>query len=236
MRAFETAVELGYGYIETDVHATADGVLIAFHDETLDRMTDHVGPVAEMTWAQLRTVRIAGTERVVRFDELLEAMPDIRFNVDAKHDAAVEPLIQAVRRAGALDRLCLGAVSDRRVARIRHGLGPGVCSAFGTREVAALRILAWGVRPFRAPLLRRMGTCVQVPVQRHGVTVVDLRFVATAHDLGLPVHVWTINDSDEMERLLDLGVDGLMTDRPALLRDVLTRRGAWPTSTAPTTG
>ncbi|MEO8468267.1 MAG: glycerophosphodiester phosphodiesterase family protein [Chloroflexota bacterium] len=227
MRAFEAAVALGYTYIETDVQATADGVLIAFHDETLDRVTDHVGPVAAMTWAQLRAVRIAGTEPVARFDELLEAMPDIRFNVDAKVDCAVEPLIAAVRRAGALDRLCFGAVSDTRVARIRHALGPGACSAFGTREVAALRVLVWGVWPFRAPLLRRPGQCVQVPVQRHGVTVVDAGFVATAHDLELPVHVWTINDSDEMERLLDLGVDGLMTDRPALLRDVLIRRGAW---------
>lgn len=227
MRAFEAAIALGYEYIETDVHVTADGVLIAFHDETLDRVTDRAGPVAAMTWDELRHVRIAGSEPIVRFDELLEAMPDIRINVDAKVDAAVEPLIQAVRRAGALDRLCFGAVSDRRVARIRQALGPGVCSAFGTGEVAALRLLAWGVRPFRAPLLRRAGTCVQVPVRRHGVTLVDPGFVAAAHELNLPVHVWTINDSDEMERLLDLGVDGLMTDRPALLRDLLVRRGAW---------
>ena len=227
MRAFEAAIALGYEYLETDVHATADGVLIAFHDETLDRVTDHVGPVGAMTWAQLRPVRIAGTEPVVRFDELLEAMPDIRFNVDAKHDAAVGPLIQAVRRAGSLDRLCFGAVSDRRVAQIRHALGRGACTALGTREVAALRFLAWGVQFFRAPLQRRPGRCVQVPVRSHGATLVDPGFIAAAHDLGLPVHVWTINESDEMERLLDLGVDGLMTDRPALLRDVLVRRGAW---------
>ena len=229
MRAFEAAIALGYEYLETDVHATADGVLIAFHDETLDRVTDHAGPVAAMTWAQLRPVRIAGIEPVVRFDELLEAMPNIRFNVDAKDDAAIGPLIQAVRRAGALDRLCFGAVSDRRVAQIRQALGPGACTAFGTREVAALRFLAWGVQFFRAPLQRRPGRCVQVPVRSHGATLVDPGFVAAAHDLGLPVHVWTINESDEMERLLDLGVDGLMTDRPGLLRDVLVRRGAWRT-------
>lgn len=231
MRAFEAAITLGYEYIETDVHVTADGVLIAFHDETLDRVTDRTGPVAAMTWDELRPVRIAGTEPVVRFDELLEAMPDIRINVDAKVDAAVGPLIQAVRRAGALDRLCFGAVSDRRVAQLRHALGPRACTAFGTREVAALRLLAWGVRPFQAPLRRRPGQCVQVPVRRHGVAVVDPGFVAAAHDLDLPVHVWTINDSDAMERLLDLGVDGLMTDRPALLRDVLVRRGAWRSGT-----
>ena len=228
MRAFEAAVALGYEYLETDVHATADGVLIAFHDETLDRVTDHRGPVAAMTWAELRPVRIDGIEPVVRFDELLEAMPDIRINVDAKVDAAVGPLIDAVRRAGALDRLCFGAVDDRRVAQIRHALGRGACTAFGTREVAALRLLASGVQPFRAPLQRRPGRCVQVPVRWHGVTVVDPGFVAAAHDLGLPVHVWTINEADEMERLLDLGVDGLMSDRPALLRDVLVRLGAWP--------
>ena len=229
MQSFEAAIALGYEYLETDVHATADGVLIAFHDETLDRVTDHVGPVAAMTWAELRPVRIDGIEPVVRFDELLEAMPDIRINVDAKVDAAVGPLIQAVRRAGALDRLCFGAVADRRVAQIRHALGPGACTAFATREVAALRFLTWGARFYRTPLRNRPGQCVQVPVKRHGVTVVDPSFVAAAHDLGLPVHVWTINESDEMERLLDLGVDGLMTDRPGLLRDVLVRRGAWRT-------
>ena len=229
MRAFEAAVTLGYEYLETDVHATADGVLIAFHDETLDRVTGHTGPVAAMTWAELRPVRIAGIEPVVRFDELLEAMPDIRINVDAKVDAAVGPLIAAVRRAGALDRLCFGAESDRRVGQIRHALGPWACTALGTREVAALRFLTWGARFYRAPLRNRPGQCVQVPVKRHGVTVVDPSFVAAAHGLGLPVHVWTINESDEMERLLDLGVDGLMTDRPGLLRDVLVRRGAWRT-------
>lgn len=228
MRAFEAAVALGYSYLETDVHATADGVLVAFHDDTLDRVTDHAGPVAAMTWAELRPVRVAGTEPVVRFDELLEAMPDVRINVDPKHDAAVDPLIRAVRRAGALDRLCIGAVSDRRVGQIRSAFGSAVCTAFETREVAALRLFASGVRPFRAALQRRPGHCVQVPVRWHGVTVVDKAFVAAAHDVGLPVHVWTINEPDEMERLLDLGVDGLMTDRPELLRDILVRRDAWP--------
>lgn len=144
MRAFEAAVALGYEYLETDVQATADGVLIALHDDRLDRVTDHAGPVAAMTWAQLRPVRIAGTEPVLRFDELLEAMPDIRINVDAKDDAAVGALIQTVRRAGALDRMCFGALSDRRVARIRRAFGARACTVFGTREVAALRLLAWG--------------------------------------------------------------------------------------------
>lgn len=227
MRAFEAAVALGYEYLETDVHATADGVLIAFHDDLLDRVTDHSGPVAAMTWAELRPVRIAGTEPVLRFDELLEAMPHIRINVDAKHDAAVGPLIETVRRAGALDRMCFGALSDRRVAPIRRAFGARACTVFGSREVTALRLLGWGVRPFRTPLLRQPGLCVQVPIRSHGVVLVDPGFVAAAHDIGRPVHVWTVNESDEMDRLLDLGVDGIMTDRPELLRDVLVRRRVW---------
>ena len=168
MRAFEAAVALGYEYLETDVHATADGVLIAFHDDRLDRVTDHAGPVAAMTWAELRPVRIGGTEPVLRFEDLLEAMPDIRINVDAKDDAAVGPLIRTVQRAGALDRLCFGALSDRRLAHIRRAFGARACTVFGTREVAALRLLAWGVQPFRATLRRQPGQCVQVPIRSHG--------------------------------------------------------------------
>ena len=220
--AFTGAVALGYRYVETDVHVTADGVLVAFHDDRLDRVTDRTGAIADLPWSEVAAARVDGREPVLRFDELLEAWPDLRVNVDPKSDEAVEPLAQAIRRARALDRVCIGSFSDRRLARMRALLGPGLATSLGPGGIARLRAASVGLPSGRFP-----ADCVQVPTSARGVTIVDRRFVAAAHARGLAVQVWTIDEADEMDRLLDLGVDGIMTDRPAVLREVLERRGQW---------
>ncbi len=228
MAAFAAAVDLGYRYLETDVHATADGVLIAFHDDRLDRLTDRSGLVAELPWAEIRQARVGGREPIVVFEELLRTFPEARINVDPKHDAAVPLLIRAMRDPGIAARLCIGSFSDRRVAEIRGAIGQAGCTALGPWEIAALRAGAWGAGSLLSRLRRRPGRCVQIPQWgRGGIPLVEPRLLAAAHKLGLPVHVWTINEPDEMRRLLDLGVDGLFTDRPAILRSVLGERGSW---------
>lgn len=234
MAAFAAAVALGYRYLETDVHVTADGVLLAFHDARLDRLTDMRGPVAAMDWADVRRARVAGREPIVEFAELLASFPGVRVNVDPKHDAAVAPLIRVIRAAAAAERVCIGSFSDRRVAEIREAFGPAICTALGPWEIAAIRAAAWGARPFLARLRRRPGRCVQVPQRgRGGLPFVEPRLLAVAHELGLPVHVWTVNGAAEMTRLLDLGVDGLFTDVPGVLRTVLATRGEWHPGEAP---
>jgi glycerophosphoryl diester phosphodiesterase len=222
MAAFEAAVRLGYRYVETDVHRTADGVLVAFHDERIDRVTDRRGAIADLPWSAVEEARLAGDEGVPLLEDLLGSWPDLRVNVDAKADAAVEPLAEVIERAGCIDRVCVGSFSGKRLTRLRRRLGPRLCTSLGPLGTVQLRIASLGVPvgPVPAP-------CAQVPVRRGPVPVVDRRFVATAHRRGLQVHVWTIDGRAEMERLLDLGVDGLMTDRPALLKEVLTVRGAW---------
>ncbi len=232
MAAFAAAVGIGYRYLETDVHVTADGVLIAFHDDRLDRVTNRRGVVAEMPWSEVRQARVGGRETIVPFAGLLSAFPDARINVDPKHDAAVPALIRIMRDPRVAERLCIGSFSDRRVAEIREAVGTGACTALGPWEIAALRAGAWGARPLLGRLRRRPGRCVQVPVRGRNVTLVEPRLIAVSRDLGLPVHVWTINDPAEMTRLLDLGVDGLMTDVPGVLRDVLAARGEWHPSPA----
>jgi glycerophosphoryl diester phosphodiesterase len=228
MAAFAAAVALGYRYLETDVHVTADGVLVAFHDDVLDRVTDMRGPVARLDWAEVRRARVGGREPIAEFAELLASFPEARINVDPKHDAAVPALIRVVRDAGAAERICIGSFSDSRVAEIREALGPAICTSLGPWEIAALRAAAWGARPFLARLRRRPGRCVQVPPRgRRGLPLVEPRLIETAHELGLPVHVWTVNGAAEMTRLLDLGVDGLFTDVPGVLRTVLVERGEW---------
>ena len=222
MAAFEHAVRLGYRYLETDVHVTADGVVVAFHDEVLGRVTDRSGRIAELPWADVKRARVAERHEVPRLEEVLSAWPDVRVNIDPKHDASVLPLVETLRRARAYDRVCIGSFSDRRLARVRRLTGNQVCTAMGPRDIARLRLGTWShlTGPFAA-------ACTQVPVRYGRLLVVDAGFVACAHRRGLPVHVWTINDPAEMEALLDLGVDGLMTDRPALLKEVLQRRGQW---------
>ncbi|MEU9075856.1 glycerophosphodiester phosphodiesterase [Kitasatospora sp. NPDC004745] len=227
LAAFEAAVALGYRYLETDVHATADGVLVAFHDSRLDRVTDRSGAVAELPWSEVRQARIGGTEPVPLLEELLDAFPGARFNIDVKAAPAVLPLIEAVRRTGAWDRVCVGGFSDTRLAAVRAAAGPRLATSLGPREVARLRL-----RSLAGPLLPGRGApwagvCAQVPERHRGVRVVDRAFVRTAHRLGLQVHVWTVDDPTRIRALLDLGVDGIMADRIDVLRDVLGERGCW---------
>jgi len=222
MAAFEAAVAQGYRYLETDAHVTSDGVLVAFHDDELDRLTDAAGAIGDLPYAEIQAARVRDRDEIPRMEDLLTAWPDVRVNIDPKHDAAVDPLVELVERTGAVDRVCFGAFSDRRLARIRARLGPRACTSMGPRQVARLVAAARGL-----PGGSFSAACVQVPVKQGPVPLVTERFVACAHDRGLQVHVWTVNEPDEMHRLLDMGVDGIMTDRTAVLKQVLQDRDAW---------
>ncbi|NKQ25843.1 glycerophosphodiester phosphodiesterase [Streptomyces galbus] len=220
---FRRAVEAGYRYLETDVHATRDGKLVAFHDATLDRVTDGAGRIADLLWSEVRHARVAGREPVPLFEELLEAFPEARWNVDVKAEPALHPLLNLIGRANAWDRVCVGSFSEHRVVRAQRLAGPRLATSFGTRGVLGLRLRSWGV----PAALRRSAVAAQVPESQSGVRVVDARFVRAAHARGLQVHVWTVNEPERMHRLLDLGVDGIMTDHIDTLRKVMEERGAW---------
>jgi glycerophosphoryl diester phosphodiesterase len=222
MPAFEHAVRLGFRYIETDVHVTSDGVLVAFHDDVLDRVTDGHGRIDALPWSVVQTAKVDGREPIPLFEDLLGVFPEVRVNIDPKHDGAVSALVAVLRKCDAVDRVCVGAFSDRRLSRVRALLGPKVCTSLGPRNIAKLRSASYGV-----PVGRLPSPCAQVPTGARGVTLVDKRFLTAAHARRIKVHVWTIDDRDEMIRLLDLGVDGIMTDRPAVLREVLESRGEW---------
>ena len=220
MPAFEYAVGLGYRYVETDVQVTADGVLVAFHDDDLARTCDQPGRISRLTWREVSAARVRGEAPIPLLEDLLGAWPELRVNIDCKSDAAVPALASALERTGSLDRVCVGAFSDRRVRRLRSHFGTRLCSALGPAGVAALR---YG-RP------RSLGgMTAQVPVRQGRITVTTPQFVERAHRLGIHVHVWTVDEPAEIERLLDLGVDGIMTDRPAVLRSVYEQRAQWHT-------
>lgn len=221
--AFDHAVRLGYRYLETDVHATSDGRLLAFHDAVLDRVTTGSGPVARLPWSVVKHARVAGTHEIVQLEDLLGSLPDAFVNIDAKHDNVIEPLVRAIERTAAHGRVCIASFSDKRLAALRARLGERVCTSAGPKAVAALRLKSIGMR-VSVPAI----ACVQVPISMRGVPVVDRRFVDAAHASGAAVHVWTVDDPQTMHRLIDLGVDGIMTDRPSVLRAVLEARGLWP--------
>ncbi|MFF2920936.1 glycerophosphodiester phosphodiesterase family protein [Streptomyces celluloflavus] len=230
--AFRRAVALGYRYLETDVHTTSDGRLVAFHDATLDRATDARGEIGALPWRTVRRARVAGREPLPLFEELLEEFPRARWNVDLKAEAALSPLLDLLRRTGAWDRVCVGSFSEARVARAQHLAGPRLATSLGTRGVAGLRLRSYGrgALPLDRLLglaVRRSAVCVQVPERQSGIPVVDPLFLRAAHALGMQVHVWTVNDAGRMAALLDLGVDGIMTDHIETLRTVLTARGHW---------
>lgn len=218
MPAFEYAVGLGYRYVETDVQVTADGVLVAFHDDDLQRTCNRPGRISALPWSEVSTALVAGEAPIPLLEDLLGTWPELRVNIDCKSDKAVAALVAVLKRTNAIDRVCVGAFSDLRIRRLRSALGPGLCTALAPAGVAALRFAA---------MRRSPAPTAQVPVKQGRLTVIDRRFVDRSHALGVAVHAWTIDEEAEIERLLDLGVDGIITDRPAVLKDVLQRRGQW---------
>lgn len=221
--AFAHAVALGYTYLETDVHVTRDGVLVAFHDALLDRMTDGAGTLEQLDAADLARLRVGQREHVPTLLELVTAFPQARFNIDVKSAAAVRPLATFVDEHGLHDRVLVGSFSGRRLRAFRRLTGHRVATSASPGEVAAYVVLP-------ARLARRLApgpAALQIPHRRGPLVVASRGLVRRAHSVGVPVHVWTVDDADEMRLLLDRGVDGLMTDRTDILLEVLRHRGQW---------
>ncbi|MDT0215662.1 glycerophosphodiester phosphodiesterase family protein [Rothia sp. ARF10] len=229
VRAFREAVKMGYRYLETDVHATSDRHLVAFHDKRLDRVTDVEGAIVDLPYAAVREARINGTDTVPLLTELLEEFPDSRLSIDIKADAALEPTIEIIRAHNAVERVCVGSFSERRLRAARRALGPGLATAAGQVGAGLMRyapglLSRWLHTP--APVL-------QIPATHRTrgreLTLLTPGVVRAAHRLGKQVHVWfytwSKEDAEEMHRLLDLGVDGIITDHIDVLRDVLAERG-----------
>lgn len=227
--ALARAIAAGYRFIETDVHVSTDGVAVLFHDDTLQRLTGDPRRVEDLAWRDLAAIRLAGEPLIPRLDDVLGSWPAIRFNIDIKTDTAVDATLATLEATGSLDRVCVGAFSDTRLARVRKHAGPRLATSMGPREVARFKLASllprsrWGAVPGAVAL--------QVPIKSGPLRVVTKGFVDHAHHLGLDVHVWTVDDAPTINALLDLGVDGVMTDRLDVLKEVYTARGLWPDPT-----
>jgi glycerophosphoryl diester phosphodiesterase len=222
LAAFTHAVGLGFRYLETDVHASADGVLYAFHDPDLSRLLGTPETISSLTSQVIDTIRIDGRHAIPRMAALLEQFPTARFNIDAKAEAACDPLVSLVERTQCHDRICIGSFADKRIHYICRRLSRPVCHSIGMRGAGRF----WFGGTLRLPQ-RFSATCVQFPVERYGFRFLTREKIAYAHRLGLQVHAWTINDESLMHDLLDIGVDGIMTDACGLLKKVLIERNLW---------
>jgi len=230
--AFGRAVDLGYRYLETDVRVSADGVPFCFHDPDLERTAGVQRPFAELTAEQIRDLRLRGGQPIPTVAEALAAYPRTRFNLDVKVDAAVEALIGVLDEADAYHRVLVGSFSQVRLRRFRS-LRPQAATSTSPAETVAFR---WGAGPVASRGARAGAVCLQVPLRFRGRRVVTARVVRAAHRQNLQVHVWTIDDAPTMHYLLDWGVDGIITDRPDILKDVLVERGQWHRQQSDTAG
>jgi glycerophosphoryl diester phosphodiesterase len=230
-RAFEHAVSLGYAYLETDAHATSDGVVVAFHDKTLDRVTDRRGAIAGLPASEVAAARIGGTDPIPLLEDLLGAWPDVRFNIDVKDSPAARPVAELISRTASWGRVCVTSFSAARLRATRRFLDRPVCMATSPVGAAALRS-GLPAKMLGPAFATRSVRCAQLPI---GLATAPL--IRRAHEAGLVVHVWTVNDPKLMASLLDLGVDGIMTDQTELLRDVMMSRGQWhPRADSPAVG
>lgn len=234
MLAFQKSAELGYQYFETDLRMSADGVLMVFHDDTLDRTTDGSGPVNAYTATELKRFDAAfrfGSDQgwpyrgqgvtIPTLEELVTAFREASFTLELKQAGLGDALVRFIERLDLWDRVLVGGYGDdwmKEVRRLSHG-------RLSTSSPRHETLLFW--------LFSRVGIglpikadALQVPVTHNNLTVVDRRLISTAHRAGKQVHVWTVNDAPEMHRLLDLGVDGLMSDVPDVLLEVLAERGS----------
>ncbi|MDO4258889.1 MAG: glycerophosphodiester phosphodiesterase [Actinomycetaceae bacterium] len=221
--AFDYARSIGVTHCETDAHLSADGVVVIHHDDTLECTFGIARAISDMRWEELQDVRGRGGERILRLSDALQSFPDLYFNIDAKSNQVAVPLVDELRICNALDRTLVASFSESRLQHLRR-YEPALSTSLGTTAVARLLLAAQSAtRPERwcVPGPANGVRAVQVPPIYSGIPVVTPRFIATAHQAGLAVHVWTINDPVQVQQLLAMRVDGIVTDRPTMVRDIV---------------
>jgi glycerophosphoryl diester phosphodiesterase len=218
--AFARAVAAGAEYIETDVHASSDGVAVVAHDPDLSRVAGVKRAVESLSMNELRRIDLGFDQVFCSLAEALDTFADTRLNIDIKVEAAIAPTIEAIRRANATSRVLVTSFSDkRRLAAVREL--PGVATSASARTFATALVAARSGAARVTERALRGVSAVQVPERALGISVTTRRMIDRLHAAGVEVHIWTINDPIRMRELLDLGVDGLVTDRADLALEVV---------------
>ncbi len=227
--AFQGAVDYGCQYIETDLHVTKDGVIVIFHDDRLERLTNGTGQVSQWLWQDLRKLDAAYHFKpeedyplrgkgitISSLEEVLETFPNTMFNLDLKQPGIEPRVAEFINKNHCHDRVLIASFYGSRTRKCSKLLDKPTATSAGKWEVFRLLMAA--------RIKKRLNTTadvLQVPVRKNGITVVNETLIAAAHEEGVQVHVWTINEAEEMNRLLQMGVDGIVTDRIDILNEVL---------------
>lgn len=222
LAAFAAARSAGYRYLETDVHLSADGQVVVSHDPDLRRVGGGNTTIAESNWEDLSAIKLDGEHNLSLLGDLFEAFPNAFWNIDPKSDDVVGPLIELVREADVIDRVCFGSFEDRRLTQLLDAFGSKTCLSAGPKGTL-ISVVAAFVWPFYKPRHQ----CLQLPVKAYGLPLDSASLIRRLQRLGLQVHYWTINTRRDIERLLDAGADAIISDEIYLLRQILQERDAW---------
>lgn len=216
LEAFQHSSDMGFTFMETDIQGTKDNKVVVFHDHDLSRMAGIHKKVEELNYSEIKQIELIGGGKIPLLEDLLTSFPRLRFNIDFKTDNSVERGLEVLKKNNSFKRVCLASFSSYRLNRLRSLAGPKACSSMGQMEVF-FKVL----NSLNFPTPKNEGHCAQVPTSQFGIPIVTKRFINTIHRDNKYVHVWTIDDESEMNRLISLGVDGLMTDKPTVLLKVL---------------
>ena len=210
IEAFQSAVSLGYLYLETDLRETSDGKIITFHDPNLKRITGANITISETKFSDIRMRRLPSREIIPTIDELLEEFPDSFFNMDLKVNQIEEKVLKKINSHNALERVCLGSFNSKVIKKI-NSLEPKILTSMGISQVIMYKFFQ----------KKNISKLIQIPTRWNGIKVITKKFIDRLHNDGLKVHVWTVNKETEMQSLIDLGVDGIMTDNASGLIKVM---------------
>ena len=220
--AFDAAYKIGFRNFELDVNASLDREVFVFHDENLKRLTGKNIQFNHLPAAELKRLLVYGKKEIPTLSEVVKKFPDAQFNIDAKSWSVAKPLCKFIDSAKIHDRICIGGFNDLRTKKIVRKLGMQVCHSFGPLGIG------WFFLCYFLNVRRTFAAgCLQLPEKLLRYRLLSRRFVKFAHSCGLKVHIWTVNDEKIMKRLIDLGVDGIMTDDCEMLKEVLKSRGLW---------
>ena len=215
IESFEYSIELGSSYIETDVQLSSDGIPYIFHDDDLKRLFGKNIIFNSLHSDEIDELILFDKYKIPTLESTLQKFPDTLFQIDVKTDEVVLPTMEVIKKTNSTDKVCIASFSSKRLKQV-HKLYPEICLSMGPFEVMKLLLASFGLYRNKVP-----GNCLQIPIYQYGIKLVTKRFINYIHTIGLKIHVWTINDEDTMQKLIDLGVDGIITDRPKTLKDLL---------------
>ena len=215
IESFEYSIELGSSYIETDVQLSSNGIPYIFHDNDLKRLFGKNIIFNSLHSDEIDELILFDKYKIPTLESTLQKFPDTLFQIDVKTDEVVLPTMEVIKKTNSTDKVCIASFSSKRLQQV-HKLYPEICLSMGPFEVMKLLLASFGLYRRKVP-----GNCLQIPIYQYGIKLVTKRFINYIHSIGLKIHVWTINDEDTMQKLIDLGVDGIITDRPKTLKYLL---------------